>query len=218
MPKEERQPREERQLVLPIWDKMAIQKKEGREGEPNLHQDLRGLREKCVACTKCDLEATRTHVVFGEGKHDAKVMFVGEGPGKNEDRQGKPFVGAAGQLLDKILASIDLSRDEVYIANVVKCRPPRNRMPTSDEILACKPYLDAQIKLINPAIIVCLGALATKTLIDKDAKITKIRGGGMKDGILYMPTFHPAALLRDPSKKRPVWEDMKMIKEALMNL
>ncbi len=227
-------PNDDRQLSLPMdvvigkaeepevmenMKNIVIADKEGRGGEGNFEQDIKGLQEKCLTCARCDLQANCTHVVFGEGNHEAKVMFVGEGPGRNEDRQGRPFVGAAGQLLDKILASIDLSRAEVYITNVVKCRPPKNRMPTSEEILSCKPYLDAQIRVINPAIIVCLGALATKTLIDKDAKITKIRGRWHeKDGILYMPTFHPAALLRDPSKKRPVWEDMKKIKEALNNL
>jgi len=193
--------------------------KKGREGESNQEQDLDGLRATCLVCDKCDLQASCTNVVFGEGNPKAKIMFVGEGPGRDEDRQGRPFVGAAGQLLDKILVSVGLSRDEVYITNVVKCRPPKNRMPNPDEILACSPYLYAQIKKISPAIIVCLGALATKTLIDKNARITKMRGEWHeKDGILYMPTFHPAALLRDPSKKRPVWEDMKKVKEALGNL
>ena len=192
---------------------------EGRGGESNREQDLEALKATCLVCDKCGLQATCTHVVFGEGNPKAEIMFVGEGPGRDEDRQGRPFVGAAGQLLDKILASVGLSRDEVYITNVVKCRPPKNRMPNPDEVFACSPYLDAQINKINPSIIVCLGALATRTLIDKNAKITRIRGEWHeKDGILYMPTFHPAALLRDPSKKLPVWEDMKKVKEAFQNL
>jgi uracil-DNA glycosylase family 4 len=148
-----------------------------------------------------------------------RLCFVGEGPGREEDKQGRPFVGAAGQLLDRILVSVGLDRGEVYITNVVKCRPPGNRMPNPDEVEACSPYLYAQIRKINPSIIVCLGALAARTLIDKNARITRIRGEWHeKDGILIMPTFHPAALLRDPSKKRPVWEDMKKVKEALDNL
>ncbi len=239
----------ERQLTLPIWNQDDVSghiqgelwpeskesvvlrqdeqtmehrgktEEESRGGELNQEQDLEALKERCLTCTKCGLRADCTHVVFGEGNPKAKVMFVGEGPGRDEDRQGRPFVGAAGQLLDRILGSIDLSRDEVYITNVVKCRPPKNRMPNPDEVVACSPYLDAQIRRINPAIIVCLGALATKTLIDKNAKITRMRGRWHeKDGILYMPTFHPAALLRDPSKKRLVWEDMKKVKEALGNL
>jgi uracil-DNA glycosylase family 4 len=193
--------------------------KEGRGETSGEELDLEGLEAECLTCAKCGLRAGCTHVVFGEGNPEARVMLVGEGPGRDEDRQGRPFVGAAGQLLDKILASVGLSRDEVYITNVVKCRPPKNRMPNPDEVLACSHYLDAQINRINPAIIVCLGALATRTLVDKNARITRIRGQWHeKDGILYMPTFHPAALLRDPSKKRPVWEDMKKVKEALENL
>lgn len=234
-----------RQLTLPIWNQGDVSgldnynrnqdvllrqeerimehrdktEEESRGGAPNQEQDLEALKEECLTCAKCGLRADCTHVVFGEGNPGARVMFVGEGPGRDEDRQGRPFVGAAGQLLDKILASVGLSRDEVYITNVVKCRPPKNRMPNPDEVVACSPYLNTQIERINPAIIVCLGALATKTLIDKNAKITRIRGEWHeRDGILYMPTFHPAALLRDPSKKRPVWEDMKKVKEALQNL
>ena len=192
---------------------------EGRAGESGNEQDLEALKAACHVCDRCVLQATCTHVVFGGGNPEAKIMFVGEGPGREEDKQGRPFVGAAGRLLDKFLASVGLTRDEVYITNVVKCRPPKNRMPNPDEIAACSPYLDAQIKRINPSIIVCLGALATRTLIDKNAKITRIRGEWHeKDGILYMPTFHPAALLRDPSKKRPDWEDMKKVKKAFQNL
>jgi len=210
---------QEAQIEEQMMEHRPETKREGRGEVPNCGQDLEALKEACHVCDKCSLKATCTHVVFGEGNPKAKIMFVGEGPGSDEDKQGRPFVGAAGQLLDKILASVGLSRDEVYITNVVKCRPPKNRMPNPDEILACSPYLDAQIKRISPSIIVCLGALATKTLIDKDAKVTRIRGEWHeKDGILYMPTFHPAALLRDPSKKRPVWEDMKKVKEAFQNL
>lgn len=181
--------------------------------------DLEELEKECKTCRKCDLRAGCTQVVFGEGNPHAKLMFVGEGPGQQEDIQGRPFVGAAGQLLDKILAAVGIRRDEVYIANVVKCRPPGNRLPTSEEAEACLPHLRAQIRAIKPKIIVCLGALATQTLIDKRARITRVRGNWFeKDGIRYMPTFHPAALLRDETKKRPVWEDMKKVKEMLDRL
>ncbi|HHY33325.1 MAG TPA: uracil-DNA glycosylase [Firmicutes bacterium] len=177
---------------------------------------LKELEQKCRACTKCDLRAGCTQVVFGEGNPHAKLMFVGEGPGQQEDIQGRPFVGAAGQLLDRILNAVGIRRDEVYIANVVKCRPPGNRLPTPDEAEACLPHLRAQIEAIRPKIIVCLGALATQTLIDKRARITRARGNWFeKDGIMYMPTFHPAALLRDETKKRPVWEDMKKVRAML---
>jgi uracil-DNA glycosylase family 4 len=210
---------QEEEIEEQIMEHRLEKEREGRGEAPDYEHDLEALKEACLVCDKCGLKATCTHVVFGEGNLKAKIMFVGEGPGRDEDKQGRPFVGAAGQLLDKILASVGLPRDEVYITNVVKCRPPSNRMPNPDEILACSPYLDTQIKRINPSIIVCLGALATRTLIDMNAKITRIRGQWHeKDGILYMPTFHPAALLRDPSKKRAVWEDMKKVKEALQNL
>lgn len=182
-------------------------------------RDLGTLERECKTCRRCDLRAGCTQVVFGEGNPHARLMFVGEGPGQQEDIQGRPFVGAAGQLLDKILAAVGIKREEVYIANVVKCRPPGNRLPTSEEAEACLPHLTAQIRAIRPKIIVCLGALATQTLIDKGARITKARGNWFhKDGIMYMPTFHPAALLRDETKKRPVWEDMKKVKEMLDRL
>ncbi|NLS45721.1 MAG: uracil-DNA glycosylase [Firmicutes bacterium] len=206
-----------------MWnqDKSGIQENDKcsrGEEESDQEQSLETLEIKCLKCSRCILREGRNKVVFGEGNPKAKVMFVGEGPGGEEDVQGKPFVGRAGQLLDKILASVSLSRSEVYITNIVKCRPPKNRMPNSDEILACSSYLSAQIKMINPLIIVCLGSLATRVLIDKNAKITRMRGQWHEiNGILYMPTFHPAALLRDPSKKRPVWEDMKKVVEALKN-
>lgn len=180
---------------------------------------LTQLERGCRTCRRCDLRAGCTQVVFGEGNPHARLMFVGEGPGQQEDVHGRPFVGAAGQLLDRILAAVGIKRDEVYIANVVKCRPPGNRLPTWEEAEACLPHLIAQIQAIRPKIIVCLGALATQALIDRKARITRVRGTWFKrDGIMYMPTFHPAALLRDEMKKRPVWEDMKKVKEALDRL
>lgn len=145
-------------------------------------------------------------------------MLVGEGPGAEEDRLGRPFVGRAGQLLDRILAAAKIKREDVYITNVVKCRPPSNRLPFQPEVDTCYPYLKAQIELINPEIILCLGALATRTLYDKSAAITRVRGQWKeKDDRRILATFHPAALLRDPSKKKPAWEDFKMIMEVYHN-
>lgn len=173
---------------------------------------LRACELEAKSCRACELAARRNSVVFGEGNPDADIMFVGEGPGAEEDAQGRPFVGAAGQLLDRILAASGLKREEVYISNVVKCRPPGNRIPTPEEAKSCSKFLAEQIRLIQPSIIVALGATAAKALVDPEARITKIRGNWfLKDGVWIMPTFHPAALLRDPSKKRPVWEDMKNV-------
>lgn len=168
------------------------------------------LKESCLKCSRCPLRAGAKQVVFGGGNPSAEIMFVGEAPGKQEDETGQPFVGAAGELLDKIFTAAGIEREGVFVTNVAKCRPPANRFPRADEIAACKHYLEAQIKLVDPLIIVCLGALATKTLINPEAKITRIRGQWFeKNGIKIIPTFHPAALLRDPSKKRPVWEDFQ---------
>lgn len=154
-------------------------------------------------------------MVVSRGNYESGVMLVGEGPGAQEDQQGEPFVGKAGQLLDRILEAAGFKRDEVYITNVVKCRPPGNRLPTAQEAAACYPFLAEQIRLISPRIIVCLGALATQTLIDPAARITRVRGRwSERFGARVMPTFHPAALLRDSSKKRPVWEDFQKIRDA----
>lgn len=180
---------------------------------------LTALAERAKACDKCRLRATCRGVVFGEGDHEARLMFVGEGPGRSEDEQGRPFVGAAGQLLDRIIEAIGMKREQVYIGNIVKCRPPDNRLPQPDEAQACLPWLSEQIAIIEPLIIVCLGALATQTLISPEARITRWRGQWYeRGGRLIMPTFHPAALLRDPSKKRPVWEDMKLVRDKLKEL
>ena len=173
---------------------------------------LEQLKNICLGCTGCELRSTCTQVVFGVGSPEARLMLVGEGPGGDEDRLGEPFVGRAGQLLDRILEAVKLKREDVYITNVVKCRPPKNRLPVQKEIDACLPYLHKQIALINPEIILCLGSLAGKTLIDKELAITRARGQWHeKDNRLYMATFHPAALLRDPNKKKDVWEDFKKI-------
>jgi len=180
---------------------------------------IEALAESVMECQRCNLRQNAANVVFGEGNPKAALMFVGEGPGAEEDRLGLPFVGTAGQLLNKIMAAAEISRKEVYIANIVKCRPPGNRLPQKDEVDACFPHLSAQINLINPKIIVCLGSLATQVLIDPKAKITKVRGCWHDyNGIRLMPTFHPAALLRDPSKKRPVWEDIQLVRDAYRRL
>ncbi len=180
---------------------------------------LEELKEKCLACHKCELRKGCKQVVFDDGNPDALIMLIGEAPGSDEDNQGIPFVGSAGQLLNRILLAVNIRREEVYITNIVKCRPLKNRLPTNEEVNHCLPYLKKQIEIINPAIIVCLGSLSTRTLIDDNAKITKVRGNWYHiDSKLYMPTFHPAALLRDVNKKRPVWEDFRSISAEYGNL
>ena len=174
------------------------------------------LENSCHHCTRCALSKGRNRVVFGVGRRDAALMFVGEGPGYHEDMQGEPFVGAAGQLLDKMLAAIDLTRQDVYIANIVKCRPPGNRDPLPEERQACLPYLRGQYALIRPKIIVCLGRVAAQSLIDASFKITQQRGKWHeRKGVAMVATYHPSALLRDNDKKRPAWEDFKAIKQRL---
>ncbi len=180
---------------------------------------LAALQQEVAACSRCRLRESATQTVFGEGNPQAKLMFVGEGPGAEEDRLGRPFVGAAGRLLDKILAAAGFAREEVYIANVVKCRPPKNRLPARDEVNACLPYLLRQLALIRPQIIVCLGALATQSLLDDKARISVVRGRWFdKYNAKIMATYHPAALLRDATKKRPVWEDMKQVRDLYRKL
>mgnify|MGYP000891462721 CR=1 FL=1 len=176
---------------------------------------LEQWRAFCLQCRRCPLRQSAKNVVFGEGSPRADIMFIGEGPGAEEDRLGHPFVGAAGRLLDRILAAAGWSREEIYIANIVKCRPPGNRQPQRDEIEACYPLLQKQIELIDPPIIICLGAVASKVLLKPDFRITKERGNWHEiGGRMAMPTFHPAALLRDPKKKRPVWEDIQQVMAA----
>lgn len=179
--------------------------------DPNI--TLQELQAQCLECNRCALRQGARHVVFGEGNPRAKLVFVGEGPGAEEDRIGRPFVGAAGQLLDRILAAGGWSREEIYIANVVKCRPPGNRPPRREEIDSCLPLLQKQLELIEPRIIVALGASAAKTLLaDPALSITRERGRWHQIGAyMLMPTFHPAALLRDPQKKKPVWKDIQQV-------
>jgi len=174
---------------------------------------LEELKEKVLNCSQCKLRAGCQHVVFGEGNPEAKIMLIGEGPGQEEDRLGRPFVGRAGQLLDRILEVCGFERfTHTYIANIVKCRPPQNRIPLPDERAACLPYLRQQMEIIKPQILVLLGATALQGLIDPAAKITKMRGQWLDwNGYKVMPTYHPAALLRNPGLKREAWDDFKQV-------
>ncbi len=183
------------------------------------------ISQKCKSCSLCPLHGGRIQAVFGEGNPDAILMFVGEGPGADEDRLGRPFVGKAGQLFDRILASVGISRSEVYITNVVKCRPPNNRVPTTEEMSACRPFLDAQIAIINPRIIVTLGSTSTKALLPSAGSITKVRGRWFdwRGGIRVFPMFHPSFLLRNPaftpgSPKSLTWEDIKEVSRVYKKL
>jgi DNA polymerase len=177
---------------------------------------LREIREDIGDCTRCKLHKSRTNLVFGVGSPDARLMFVGEGPGADEDLQGEPFVGRAGQLLTQIIKAMGFARDQVYIANVVKCRPPENRNPEPDEIEQCGPFLRAQIEAIKPEVIVALGKFAAQTLLGVETPISRLRGRFHEMGpVVVMPTFHPSYLLRNPAAKREVWEDMKLVMARL---
>jgi DNA polymerase len=171
---------------------------------------------EAAACRRCRLAEGRRSVVFGVGDPHARLMFVGEAPGAEEDRRGEPFVGRAGELLDKILAAMGVRREEVYIANIVKCRPPGNRDPHADEAAACRGYLDAQIDLVAPRVLVALGRVAAQALLGNNTPIGRMRGQWHTvRGIPTMVTYHPAALLRDPSYKRPTWEDLQQVRDRL---
>lgn len=177
------------------------------------------LEKNCVTCNACQLCRTRRNVVFGVGPRNTDIMFVGEGPGEQEDLQGEPFVGAAGKLLDDMLSIIDLSRENVYIANIVKCRPPGNRDPMEDEQDACIGYLHNQIALIKPKILVCLGRVAAKRLIDPEYRITKQHGTWVqRNGIWMTAMYHPSALLRDISKRPETFDDLLSIREKQKEL
>lgn len=180
---------------------------------------LDALCKKCSECEGCSLHQTRTNCVFGCGNPNADLMFVGEAPGEQEDLQGKPFVGRAGQLLDKFLYAVDINREDVYIANILKCRPPKNRNPLPEEEEACIDFLREQVKIIQPKIIVCLGSVAAVKLIKPDFKITREHGQWFKKGnFLMCAVYHPAFLLRDPRKKEDMLVDMKAIKAQLDEL
>ncbi len=183
----------------------------------DLPDDLEKLREIVLSCHLCDLAKTRKNVVFGEGNPKAKLMFIGEGPGATEDETGRPFVGRAGQLLTKMIENVlEIPRSEVYIANIVKCRPPNNRVPTPQEAQTCIPYLMKQIEIIDPKILVALGSTSYRWLTGDTTPISKVRGETLTfQGRILIPTFHPSFLLRNPSKKREVYQDLLKIKELL---
>jgi len=177
------------------------------------------VKNYCEHCSKCPLHETRNRLVFGNGNQNADIFFIGEGPGYYEDQSGRTFVGKAGILLEKALKGIELTREDVYIGNIVKCRPPGNRNPLEEEMLSCMPYLRYQVAIIKPRIIVCLGSVSAKKIIGDHIRITADRGHWVeKSGIFIMPTFHPAAVLRDQNKKRPFWEDFIQIKRKLVQM
>ena len=174
------------------------------------------LYDACTTCKQCRLSETRTNVVFGVGKRDAEVVFIGEGPGQHEDEQGEPFVGRSGKLLDDMLEMIDLTRDDIFIANIVKCRPPGNRDPLPAEQSACGHWLEAQLALLTPKIIVCVGRIAAMYMIKQDFKITREHGQWfVQDGVHNMAIFHPAALLRDPHKRPETFVDLKTLQAKI---
>jgi uracil-DNA glycosylase len=182
-------------------------------------ESLAALAAQAAGCTLCRLSQGRKSVVFGSGSPNADLMLIGEGPGAEEDRQGLPFVGPAGELLDKIIAAIGMRREEVYIANVVKCRPPQNRDPESDEAEACRRYLDGQIEAVRPKVIVALGRVAAHNLLNASGPLSRLRGQWFSvQGIATRVTYHPAALLRSASYKRPTWEDMQIVRDRVHEL
>lgn len=183
-----------------------------------MYDNWEDLEKSILECKKCRLCTNRTNIVFGQGNKKARLMFIGEGPGADEDKQGIPFVGKAGQLMNNAFQALKINREDVYIANIVKCRPPSNRVPEDDEVQTCLNYLRNQVILIKPKIIVLLGSTALKNILGKEYVITAVRGNWMeKNGIKYMPTWHPAALLRDENKKVEFWQDLKEAKKYIDN-
>jgi len=181
-----------------------------------LSSELQLIQSEILECTKCELHKSRTNAVPGEGPYDARIMFVGEGPGQNEDEQGRPFVGAAGKFLTELLESIGLNRSNVFITNIVKCRPPNNRAPRKPEIEACNPYLQSQIKLINPRIVCALGTPAITTLIGDEYSASRFHGKPLTKGrVTLLPMYHPAAALYDASLKETLFHDFQILKKLL---
>lgn len=202
-------------FVLPEWIRKKVEEDQAAipEGIPG---KMALMKKNLAGCMKCDLGSTRKNIVFGEGNPEAGILVVGEGPGATEDETGRPFVGRSGQLLDKIFASIDLDREKFFIANIVKCRPPNNRTPSAQESEICSKFLEQQIDIMKPGIIIALGASAARTLLNTRTGIGLLRGefhSYMDTPVLV--TYHPAALLRSPALKRPVWEDMKKLKSFM---
>jgi uracil-DNA glycosylase len=188
---------------------------------PGTYTDMETIGDHCNRCQRCDLGAGRTHAVIGRGSLDAPIMIVGEGPGQNEDETGLPFVGKAGQLLDKILASVNITEADVFICNIVKCRPPGNRAPTTEEMDACRPYLMEQIRMVDPQIILLTGASSVRGITGDKRGITKIRGQWIEwEGRMCMPIFHPAYLLRNQSREKGspkwhMWQDIQVVRQKL---
>jgi len=206
-PRAQRRPGAEAARAGPAARAAAPPAEKGCGSEP-----LRAVRAELGDCRRCKLHAGRTTLVFGVGNPAAELMFVGEGPGADEDRQGEPFVGRAGQLLTKMIEAMGFRREEVYIANVVKCRPPNNRDPEPDEIEACEPFLKAQIAAVRPRVIVALGRFAVQTLLRDASPVSRQRGRWREyEGVRLMPTFHPAYLLRNPAEKKAAWEDLQLV-------
>ena len=184
-----------------------------------MSKSIEELKGQIKNCNKCKLCNSRNNIVLGDGDINTKVMFIGEGPGADEDKEGLPFVGKAGKLMDFSFEGLGIDRKKLYITNIVKCRPPQNRDPEKDEIEACIGYVQEQIKIINPKIIVLLGKIALQNILGAEYKITSSRGKWIeKNGILYMPTWHPAALLRDENKKIQFWQDIELVKEKAEEL
>ena len=185
-----------------------------------MYDNFAELEKECNKCSKCELCKTRHNVVFGVGNTNAEVMFIGEGPGENEDLQGEPFVGRGGQLLDKMLCAVDLDREKnIYIANIVKCRPPQNRDPMPQEQAACIGFLQEQLALLHPKIVVCLGRIAAMRLIKPDFRITREHGQWIhRDGVSYMAIYHPSALLRDPSRRPEAFEDLRELRAKIRQI
>lgn len=206
----------EEQMQLGFAELKEPEPAQREEQSPFPDFDMSRLRSEAMACKRCELHPTRNTVVFGVGDENADLMFVGEAPGADEDRQGEPFVGRAGQLLTKIIEAMGFTRNGVYIANVIKCRPPGNRNPKPIEIETCEPFLLRQVELIQPKVICALGSFAAQALLHTDEKISRLRGRFHDyHGSKLMPTYHPAFLLRNPHSKREVWEDMKKVMAEL---
>ena len=202
--------------ALPVSESIPMKRQANPSAVTRPGPTLEDIRSELGDCQRCKLHRTRQTIVFGEGNENAKLMFIGEGPGYDEDVQGRPFVGRAGQLLTKIIQSMQLQREDVYIANVIKCRPPQNRNPEPDEIASCSPFVLKQISAIRPTIICALGTFSAQMLLKTTAKITALRGKVFSlDTTRVIPTYHPAFLLRNPERKKDVWEDMKRIMECL---
>lgn len=183
---------------------------------PGSMRSLDDLRGFIAGCPRCKLAPTRTQIVFGQGDPNADLMFVGEAPGRDEDEQGFAFVGRAGQLLTKIIEAMGMTREDVYITNVLRCRPPNNRNPEPDEVASCMPFLEESIRLISPKVVVALGTFATQAVLGTDEPIGRLRGRWQSArGVRVMPTFHPSFLLRSPDRKKDVWEDMKLVRDYL---